>query len=357
MDRSPGAGIDLGALSTPFTPMDAAQAARVARDVYGLDGTPNRMETEKDDTFRLTLPDGRRFVLKIANPGESHEELDLQVSVLRHLERHAPDLPVPRVFADLRGRAISGITDADGTRRSVRLMSFLTGTVLDTIRPDAGERHEIGRLLARLRLALADFTHPGAGRVLAWDVRQLPLLAPLLADVEDAGQRRALETGFARFMDLRPRIDGLRRQVLHNDFSRSNILVDRGMLDRGGPARVSGIIDFGDVVETAIAIDVSTALLNQLPRDAAGREVPDLLAEARQLLAGYLEIAALTDDELSLIPHLVMGRIVARALLSLWRARMFPDNSRYILRNTGQGWAQLDWFLARGADEVSALLL
>lgn len=155
-----------------------------------------------------------------------------------------------------------------------------------------------------------------------------------------------------RFLSLIGRIAGLRTQVLHNDFSKSNIIVDHDH-----PEFVTGIIDFGDAVETAVAIDVATALLNQLPRDLATRPVDDPFAEGRDLLRGYLQIADLTTEELQLIPHLVMGRVIARALITLWRAELFPDNAAYILRNTEPGWAQLDWFLARSVEEVSETLV
>jgi Ser/Thr protein kinase RdoA (MazF antagonist) len=135
--------------------------------------------------------------------------------------------------------------------------------------------------------------------------------------------------------------------VLHNDFSKSNIIVDHN-----NPAYVTGIIDFGDAVKTAIAVDVATALLNQLP------ETPneDLFYRGRDILKGYLSIANLTNEELALIPHLVMGRVITRALLTLWRVKLFPENKRYIMRNTEQGWHQLDWFLARSTEQVSDIL-
>ncbi len=348
LPSSPPRAFDFGSLGTTFDPIPDALAERIAQVHYRLGGTLKRLETEKDDTFRLRTPDGRQFILKIANPGESVAELDLQVRVLQHLEQVAPDLPVPRVFVDKDGNALPEL----GSGRRVRLLSFLPGTVLDTLTPSPAEVFQIGQYLARMRHALASFSHPAATRALAWDVRHLPGLEPLLAHVDDPAQRRALEQGLARFDALMPRIAALRRQVLHNDFNRSNLLVDRS-----GPARVCGIIDFGDTVETAIAIDLATAMLNQLPRNAAQNPVPDLLESPKRLLAGYREIADLTDEELALVPHLIMGRVVARALLSLWRARLFPDNRRYILRNTEQGWAQLDWFLARSPDDMSALLL
>jgi Ser/Thr protein kinase RdoA (MazF antagonist) len=158
-----------------------------------------------------------------------------------------------------------------------------------------------------------------------------------------------LEQGLGRFAAIQPAVQSLRRQVLHNDFSRSNLIVDRA-----DPDRIVGVIDFGDAVRTAIAIDVSTALLNQLPRDMDGDLESDAFADGRDLLAGYLELADLTPEELGLLPHLVMGRVIARAIITHRRTALIPDNARYIMRNTEQGWAQLEWFLARSTDEVSA---
>ncbi|MEI4473804.1 phosphotransferase [Frigidibacter sp. MR17.24] len=338
----------MGSLSTPFTSVTADEAAAIARDLYGVTGDFRRFASEQDDTFRILSPDGAGYVLKIANPGERADELDLQVRTLRHIAAADPALPVPRVFDTRDGQLLPVIAAGPGAGRFVRLYSFLDGTVLDTTATLPDELPEIGTTLARLRLALAGFEHRGADRVLAWDIRRLPGLAGLLADVEDPAHRRRLEAAFDRFSDLFPRIEALPRQVLHNDFSRSNLVVDRT-----GPARLSGIIDFGDVVKTAIAIDVSTAMLNWLPRDQATNPRDDILDDGKRILAAYLRTASLGDDEMALLPHLVMGRAVTRGLISLWRARTFPDNRTYILRNTEQGWAQLDWFLARSADALS----
>jgi len=104
-------------------------------------------------------------------------------------------------------------------------------------------------------------------------------------------------------------------------------------------------------VRTLIAIDVSTALLNQLTED------DDIFNNGRDLLRGYLSIADLDDKELRLIPHLVMGRVIARTLLTISRAELLPEKADYILRNTAQGWRQLGWFLKRDSDEISNLLI
>ncbi|WP_405846723.1 phosphotransferase enzyme family protein [Streptomyces sp. NBC_01518] len=268
-----------------------------------------------------------------------------------HDSPHGVPVPAPLPAAD--GRTLVPIRDEAGQDRLARLMTFTAGTPLDSTGSSPRERERVGEILAKLRHATAGFRHPADDKLCAWDVRHLPALRPLLSRVADPAQRKVLTAAFTRFTQVaEPVLPQLRTQLLHNDFSRSNILVDHD-----DPAFVTGIIDFGDAVHTAIAVDVSTALLNQLPRDAAQRPVDDLFADARDVLHGYLRFADLTETELAVIPHLVMGRVVARALITLHRAALIPGNTTYILRNTEQGWGQLAWFLDRTPDEISSALL
>lgn len=238
-------------------------------------------------------------------------------------------------------------TTGDAIGRIVRVLTFIAGTPLCETDSEPAQRVRIGRTLGRLRLATHGLSHPGAARQYPWDVQHLLSLEPLLGKVQDRTQRRALAAGLERFRAIEPILQTCRQQVLHNDFSKSNIVVDHS-----DPQFVTGIIDFGDVVRTAVAVDVATACLNQLPEQPE----EDLFRRARDIVEGYLEVADLTETELRLIPHLTMGRVIARALITLWRAELFPQNERYIMRNTYQGWQQLDWFLARSPDDISDLL-
>lgn len=259
---------------------------------------------------------------------------------------------MPRVFANLQGRELFLADTLAGVPRFVRLMSYLPGTPLARTTSEPHEREHIGALLAQLRHATADFSHPADDRVLAWDVKHLSSLRHLLAEVPDLRQRAALTEAMDRFACIEGRLAACRTQVVHNDFNTSNIVVDHKH-----PDFVTGIIDFGDAVRTAIAVDVSTALMNQMPRETPADLSIDIFGAARDVVRGYLRHADLTQEELELIPHLAMARVVTRALLTTWRAQLFPENRDYILRNTGPGWAHLDWFLHRTQDEISGLLL
>lgn len=336
-------------LSDACHPVDAAEAEVIAARLYSIRGSVTRFETEKDDTFLLDCVDHGKFVLKIAHPSERLEELDFQVALLRHIAQRAPDLPVPRAHCDVDGVDLPIVTTSTGERRVVRLITFLAGTPLDRATSIAPQRERIGEVLAKLRHAMADFSHPADSRTLAWDVTHLLDLSDLLNFIPAGGKRAWTIRALERFAEIKPQLDLCRRQVLHNDFNTSNLVVDHA-----NPSFLTGVIDFGDAVRTAIAVDVSTALMNQMPKAVGNRR--DLFDEPRDVLRGYLRHAELTDEELRLIPFLAQGRLAVRALLTCWRAELFPENSRYILRNTEAGWAHLEWFNSLSTAQISDLL-
>jgi len=348
MHADPMKTAERSGLSGSYVPMTQLRARALLHERYRLTGDLKRFATEKDDTFRVTSRDGRKFVLKVANPTEPWDEIDFQNGILRHARTRDLNIPIPVLIPNDSGEDMFTITDVDESSRIVRVMNFIEGMPLCETDSRPAERVLIGRMLARLRLATEGFSHPAENRNYAWDVQHLLTLEHLLDEVEEPEQRKALAAGLERFVLIAPRMRRLRQQVLHNDFSKSNIIVDHD-----DPNFVKGVIDFGDSVKTAIAIDVSTACLNQLP------ETPDedLFWRARDIIQGYVQVADLTVEELSLIPHLTMGRVVTRALLTLWRKKLFPENEVYIMRNTYQGWHQLDWFLRHSPDEVSDILL
>lgn len=337
-------------ISLPKVPISDERAVAIARKSYGIDASVRRLATEKDDTFIARLDSGDQFILKIAHPLEPLAELDLQIAVLRHLENRAPALPVPRIHPNVDGAFLTTVEE-DTAPRSVRLMTYLSGNVLASTSATFDQCGCIGEVLAELRFALADFNHPADGRIVAWDVTNLLSFSELAEYVGDDDHRRWVEAALAIFADIQPRLASLRSQVLHNDFNTSNLVVDPR-----NPRFVNGVIDFGDTVRTAIAVDVATALMNQMPNLPGLARGEPYFEKAHALLAGYLRHADLTPEELEVIPVLAMGRVALRGLLTSWRARLFPDNSAYILRNTQAGWSHLQWFLSMSRQQMNHLL-
>jgi len=339
-----------GGLTASHKLLPIGEAARLLFDLYCIKGSLTRLATEKDDTFRVGSSDGRQYILKVSNPAEDPEEIALEIELMRHIRATDGTLPIPTVVPNQAGMNCSTIVDEVGQQRVMRLLTYLEGWPLDRTQSSVQEREKLGQVLARLRLATADFSHPRDSRVLAWDVRHVLGLRHLVVHVDGPDRQSSLFAGLDRIARLHERISRLRMQVVHNDFSKSNILVDHLHGEF-----VTGIIDFGDAVRTAIAVDVSTALQYQLPQDPIYND-SDIFVHGRDLLRGYLSVTELTDEELALIPHLVMARVIARTIITTRRVQLFPENASYIFRNTEPGWVQLDWFLRRTTDEISEVL-
>ena len=143
------------ALAAPFVRLDAADAVRVVREVYGRDAlTAVRLDTERDDTFAVDTAQGR-VVLKVAHPDDDPAVLDLQRAAMAAAGRD-PGLPVPRLLTTADGDPAPVVPGADGRPREARLLGWLPGRTLGHVSTTRPQRLLLGATLGRLSLALAD---------------------------------------------------------------------------------------------------------------------------------------------------------------------------------------------------------
>jgi hydroxylysine kinase len=341
---TPEPDLDVARL-TPSPPVTAPQAAEAIRACFGLSGELARLPGEADDNFLLDPGGEQRYVVKFAHLRADPAVVDVQVRVLRHIEETAPALPVPRVLRPLRPAATSGeswtsVPDGPLAGRVVHALCYLDGALLRSVTTDAPLRRALGGTLAELGRALRGFDDPLVHRPLLWDLAQMPRLRPLLAE-RPLGP--VIEEQFARLAATLPsRLAGQRTQLLHNDFSPDNTLI------APDGVRVGGIIDFGDVTVTALVNDLAIAVANLLD------DGPDPFGPGLDLIAGYHAVTPLTAPELGLLPDLILGRVVARIIISEWRAERFPENRAYVLRNTPRAWGHLHRLLSIPGEQTAA---
>ncbi len=332
IDRALPSTVQADLLAQDAPVITPERAAEIARDLYGITGNIRPLSAEKDANFHIALAGGQEALLKITNAAEDPAVTDMQTQVLIHLAGADPSLPVPRVHATLEGAASNLVREATGQSHVVRLLSFLPGTILASATAQPALHGALGAFLARLTLAMRGFFHPAAGHILQWDIKQAHRLRPMLEAVADTDLRTRLTVILDRFdANIAPRLPHLRAQIVHNDFNPHNLLVD-------GPQATHpvGIIDFGDMVHTPIACDLAVACSYQI---AAG---PDPLAHITRMLAGYGSILPLEPEEIALLPDLIRLRHVTTLTLGAWRARRYPENAAYILRNAAASRQGLD---------------
>jgi len=316
-------------------------ALQMLRDGFGVIGALTALAGERDQNFRVDTADGRRLLFKISNPADTRPVLDMQTAALRHIEQVDPGLPVMRVIPCSSGDPWAEVPGPDGRTYPVRLFTFLPGRTMAATALSAGALRSMGQTTARLGRALRGFFHPAADYEILWDITRLPALRPLLGYVPDLARRAQVARVLDRFeAQIAPVLPGLRAQVIHADLSLNNVLL-------GEDLQVSGIVDFGDMTHAPLVCDLAVAIADVLH----GRD--DAIDAAEEMIAGYVAVTPLDDEEAALLADLVAARLATDITLTTWRLGVYPDNAAYAADSEAGAPAFLDSIEAVGLDAVA----
>ena len=318
-------------LTTPPPALSPADAVDVARAAFGLDGVASPLDSERDQNFKIVAGDGSAFLLKVANGADDLAALEMQTGAALHIARHDPALPVMQPLPS-RGGGYLARVEADGHKHPVRLFTFLPGTMVPATELDGAALHDFGAIVARMGQALRGFFHPAAGYRILWDLKYTPDLRRLLTSEPDRERRRLVTAVLDRFDDhVAAGLSGLRAQVIHNDLTLDNVLLD-------DVHRVSGIVDLGDMTHTALVCDLAIALVSLI----WGRSDP--LEAAHAAISGYSSVTPLEESEAAVLSDLVCARLAALVLIANWRVDRYPENADYITANVDLAWRLLEQF-------------
>ncbi len=307
------------------------RAAELCKSAWGLSGRLTEQASERDHIFRIDADDGRRYTLKLTDPGQDAVATDFQTQALLHVAARDPGLPVPHLVHDRIGRVAFPPDWDTPVPPTARLLTWLDGELLASAPRGAAQAAALGRALARLGLALAEFDHPGANHHLHWDLRHTAELSPRLHAVSDPVRRALAERAIDRFAtNTAPLLDRMRRQVVHADITPYNVLVDAT-----DPARITGLIDFGDMVRTALVCDVAIAACYLMGSGETATELPEAL------VAAYHEVRPLDQAEVELVAPLMEARHAMAVAITEEHAARRPDNRAYITKNTETAWRGL----------------
>ncbi len=318
-------------------------AAEIAREVFGVAGVPTPLVGERDRNFRLVGDDGS-FVLKVGNPADPAEVVEMQVLAMEHALRADPALPIARPRRTLAGTP-TGRATIDGVAHALQLVDLIDGDPFPPGPSSPTLRRAVGAAIARLDRALAGFDHPLARRSLSWDVTQLPQLRRRLPHVPVA-RRDLVERWLDHYESrVQPLLELVPLSTIHGDANPANLLVARD--DR---ERLAGIVDFGDLVHTRTVIDAAIAAAYQ--SFGAGNALDPLV----DVITAYHAVRPLTAAEIGLVPGLAAARMTQSLLISAWRADLHPDNIDYILGDADDCFETLERLDGHDPDTLAAAL-
>jgi len=328
-----------------FTAVEASEFAKLwfkeALDVSSL-------VSERDQNFLLKNNKGEKFVLKIANEAESVEVLDFQNQAMNHMAKQDPSLPLPKACLSLDKKQIHKL-ELNHNKHFVRVVTYLKGKLLDDLPQDQRDQNlmvGMGQFLGRLDRGLSDFFHPAATHPLLWDLQQTLNLHQHLSHIKDKNNLLNAQKTLDHFQEhIAPKFSALRTQVIHNDMNPDNVVVKHS-----DSSQVAGLIDFGDMVYAP--------LINEPAVAAAYQSVSseDLSLGTTDILKGYHSVNPLQEQEIDLLPSLVVNRIAMTAIISEWRAKEHPENQDYILGSINRTWEALNKFQKHDYAEIAEQL-
>jgi 4-aminobutyrate aminotransferase-like enzyme/Ser/Thr protein kinase RdoA (MazF antagonist) len=295
----------------------ADDAARLASDLYGVEGAAAPLPSERDQNFRI----GTEFVLKIANPAECPALLDAQNAALDELRQAETGLQWPEVRVSVAGERI-----VEKGGHLIRLLTWIPGVCFAEAPRSAEVLCSLGRAVAQMDLAMAAFDHPAAHREFHWDLRQARQARAYLPMLP-AARRRLVEPIFEAWENID--WGGLPFSVIHGDANDYNVLVD------GGGTSVVSVLDFGDMVYSATVGNLAVAIAYAM----LGREEP--IFAAKQVVDAYRKLRRLSDVEIDTLYPLAATRLAMSVCYCAWQASESPDND-YLNVSNGPAWALLE---------------
>ena len=306
----------------------------VLRTHWGIDAQLTRLDGEFDLNLLAEAPDGTGHVLKAMRPGCPEGLVDLQIAAMTRIAQEDPDLPIPRVSPALSGARVLTLPDQDGQDRLVWVITRLDGRCYARAKTRTAPLiRSIGALLGRTARALSDFAHPGLTRDFKWDLLRADWIAAHLDDMPDKARAARLAAILGDFRALKPALDALPRQAIHNDANDYNILVS----DPPQAGRVTGLIDFGDMCTGPRICDLAIAAAYIV----LDHPQPDHALQA--LVAGYHEACPLSGAEIDMLWPLIRMRLAVSVVNSTLMAIENPDDP-YVVISQAPAWRFLDAF-------------
>ncbi len=286
--------------------MRCLHLARSAAERFGLEGVAVPLPGELDRNFAIG-----GHVLKLHAAGTDPGWLDLLDAAMEHVAARSPGVATPHLV-----RALDGSRRVAVDGGFARVLTWVPGTPWGRLPapPGAEALRHLGRAVAGLDAALADFDHPRLDRRLRWN---------MLGAADLRGAAPAATPVLESFAaEVLPDLRELPAQAIHNDANEHNILV-------GQDGLVSGLIDFGDVCRAPRVCGLAVACAYAM----TGLDVPE--REILPLVAGYHAVAPLDPHELALLPALIRTRLAMSVAMAALQHAEQPDNAYVLISQRG----------------------
>ena len=180
-----------------------------------------------------------------------------------------------------------------------------------------------------------------AQRELVWDTRHANLLAAEVDNLPEGDRALAAEILARHAAVTTPALRRMRSQIFHGDVHPHNALVD-------AQGRISGIIDFGDMVHGPLILDLANAAGDFLsPASDAATTIFDLVR-------GYSDVTPLEEAEADALVDLIEVRLLMTPLVDSLKASNGIASQAYFAAFNGRSMPMIRELRRIGHDKLKS---
>jgi homoserine kinase type II len=260
-------------------------------------------EGSENSNFLLHTSTGS-YILTLYEKRVDRNDLPFFLGLMHHLAGKGISCPLPVQRKD--GELIGMLAG-----RPAALITFLEGMWMR--RPTVGHCREVGKALAEMHVAGADFPLSRENSLAIEGWRKLWQASRGRADEVEPGLADGVDADFALFDANWPR--DLPAGVIHADLFPDNVF----FLGE----KLSGVIDFYFACNDLYAYDVATCLNAW----CFEKDFSFNLTKGTALLAGYQGVRPLSDSEKAALPILARGSALRFMLTRLYDWLTIPDGA------------------------------
>jgi 4-aminobutyrate aminotransferase-like enzyme/Ser/Thr protein kinase RdoA (MazF antagonist) len=285
---------------------------------YGLEVKASTLNGFDELNFLLIDNASKKFVLKLADEQKEFYFLEAQIKILEHLSKSELAAQLQQYLLNKKGQALTEIILEDKTYY-IRILTYLEGqfwveasTKTDTLYLN------LGRFLGKMDKSLEGFKHAGMHRHYTWDISTARDASYQLSCIKDHDKRRMVDYFILQFeTEILPTLSSFRHSYTHNDANDYNVLVNEN--------EIIGLIDFGDMVYTALINNLAVACTYAILHHQAP------LSAAVDVVKGYHQVYPLTEKELAVLYYLIAARLCISLTQSAYHASLDTNNEHHFI--------------------------
>ena len=298
---------------------------------FDINASLEKLDGEFDLNFLVKTEDNDKYILKVMRVGCDPSLINMQCAAIRSVE--GKNLFTPAIITTNSATDFATLIDENGHERLVWLIKAIDGICYAKIMPKSiNLANDLGSKIGALSKALEKFDHPYLDRDFKWNLMQANWITEHLNLIQDSPRKNILVNIIKEYTSVLNEAKKLPYFAIHNDLNDYNILVTSNILDG---VKVSGLIDFGDMVRgphiCEVAIACAYIILDQ----------DNPISILSNFVGSYHQKNSLTEDELELLFIFIKMRLAVSVVNSTLMGKNNP-NDPYIKISQAPAWRFLE---------------